>query len=217
MKRLILFLVLLLSLPLTLAGCNRIDYYDYVSDERSDLFCAETETFSILISCVFRERPFLTDGVVSAKSKSVEAVLTEKEPSGKEYEIYFLEDVPRGGEMSFRSVSGDYAYSRGVEEFPSGSISLRVICGEERVELMATSVKTEKTLSAREALEFAVEAEKETVSRMSAGEFCGEFHVRLLRRDKNYYYVGIVDTQGGTLSLLLDSETGAVLARREKR
>lgn len=213
----IVILILVLSLPMILTGCTRIDYFDYVSDERSDLFCAETETFSILISCVYRERPFLTDGVVSAKSKTVEAVLTEKEASGQEYEIYFLEDVPRGGEMSFRSVSGDYSYSRGVEEFPSDSISLRVICGDERVELMATSVKTEKTLSVREALEYAVEAEKETIDRMSTGEFCGEFHVRLLRRDKNYYYIGIVDTEGGTLSLLLDSETGAVLARRDKR
>lgn len=43
----------------------------------------------------------------------------------------------------------------------------------------------------------------------------GEFHVRLLRRDANYYYVGIVDGKGHTISLLLDSETGETLARRE--
>jgi len=39
--------------------------------------------------------------------------------------------------------------------------------------------------------------------------------VRLLRRNTNYYYVGIVDTDGKTISLLLNSETGEVLARRE--
>ena len=48
------------------------------------------------------------------------------------------------------------------------------------------------------------------------GVFYGEFHVRLLRRDKTYYYVGIVNSKGDILSLLLDSETGEILARRER-
>lgn len=38
--------------------------------------------------------------------------------------------------------------------------------------------------------------------------------MRLLRRDKNYYYVGITDCTGKTISLLLNAETGEVLARR---
>ena len=33
--------------------------------------------------------------------------------------------------------------------------------------------------------------------------FYGEFYVRLLRRNVNYYYVGIVDESGNTLSLHL--------------
>lgn len=200
---------------LSLTACGSTDYYQFVSDERSDLFYAETEKFSLALSCVDREHPFLTDGVVSPRSKTVEITLTEKQPTGEKYEVYLLEDVPRGGEMSFRNVTSDYYYSRGVEEFPGGTVSLRVIGGGETVELAATSVKNEKTLSAREALEFAVAAEKETIKNLSTDGFRGEFHVRLLRRDKNYYYVGIVDSSGGTVSLLLDSETGAVLARRQ--
>ena len=47
------------------------------------------------------------------------------------------------------------------------------------------------------------------------GKFNGEFRVRLLKRDKTYYYVGIVGKDGGELSLLLDAESGALLARRE--
>ena len=58
-------------------------------------------------------------------------------------------------------------------------------------------------------------AEKETIANMTQnGAFGGEFYVRLLRRDKNYYYVGIIDTSGKTVSLLLDGESGEVLARR---
>lgn len=220
-KRSLCFLMLSLLLPLLFlpAGCKKNpDYTRFVSDVRSDIFCAETEAFTVTVSCMERERPFFPDGVVSEKSKTVEVVLAEKSPSGGEYEVYFLEDMPRGGDMSFRSVTGDYYFSRGVEDFPSGSLSLRIVSPVGTKELFLTSVKTPKTLTAEEALSFALSAEKEAVSALTQGDtFLGELYVRLLRRDKNYYYVGIVRPQNGTISLLLDAETGEVLARRESK
>ncbi len=217
MKRVFLsFLLLFFLLPLC-SACGKYDYYAHVSDEKSDIFLAETEEFTVAVSCAVREHPFLCDGVAAGKNALLEAVLTEKSPSGAEYEIYFLFDTPCGGDMSFRSVTGDYYYSRSCETFPEGSVSLRVVKDGAAVDLLSTSVKTERTLSPREALGYAVEAEKETIEEMTRGrEFFGEFHVRLLRRDKNYYYVGIISQQGDILALLLDGETGEVLARRGK-
>lgn len=205
------------GLLFALTGCGTYDYSAHISDERSDLFVAETEEFTLTVSCVTRENPYLLDGIVATRSKLVEAVLAEHTPTGAEYEVYFLEDVPRGGDMSFRSTTGDYSYTRSVETFPSGSVSVRVVKNGAQTDLLATSVKTEHTLSVQSALDKAISAEKTRVDAMTRdGAFCGEFHVRLLHRDKNYYYVGIIDEQGGILSLLLDSETGEVLARRDK-
>lgn len=210
------FLTLLLALPL-FGGCGKYDYYAHVSDERSDLFCAECEDFSLTVSCVRREYPYLLDGIAAPVNTLLEAVLTETAPSGAEYELYFLEDVPRGGDMSFRSVTGDHYYSRTVQAFPEGSLSVRVVKDGTPRDLALTSVKTEQTISPQQALHFAVEAEKEYIrAHTKNGKFCGEFQVRLLRRDKNYYYVGIIDEQGNILSLLLDSGSGKVLARRER-
>lgn len=217
MKKFIPCFLLSVAAIVSLSGCGKYDYSVHISDERSDLFTAETEEYSLTVSCMTRENPYLLDGVTCTKSKLVEVVLAEHTLSGAEYEVYFLEDVPRGGDMSFRSVSGDYAYSRSVEEFPSGTVSLRVVKDGAATEIAATSVKTEQTLSPAQALEKAISAESERVESMTrGGAFYGEFHVRLLRRDKNYYYVGIIDEQGGILALLLDSETGEVLARRDK-
>lgn len=215
MKRFFLsFLTLSLLLPL-LAGCGKYDYAAHISDERSDLFLAECDDFTVTVSCVSREYPYLCDGVAATRSDLVEATLAERSPSGAEYEIYFLEDVPRGGDMTFRSVTGDFYYSRSVETFPTGSISLKIVKNGAPTEIMATSVRTEKTLSCGEALSKAIEAEKPAVEKlMRGGKFCGEFHVRLLRRDKNYFYVGVISEQGDILSLLLDSETGKELAKR---
>lgn len=221
MKRRTLLLLLSLSLSffslLFISGCQKEDYFAYLSDLRSDLFAAETENYTLSISCNERERPYALDGIPSPRLKTIEIVLTEKEPSNEEgYEVYLLEDVPKGGEMSFRSVSGDWFYSRGVEEFPSGSVSVRVVFQNKSEDLTATSVKNEKTISPQDALKAAVSSEGEFIEQLKAeGRFCGEFHVRLLKRDKTYYYVAIVGKEK-SVCLLLNSETGEVLARREK-
>ena len=118
--------------------------------------------------------------------------------------------------MSFRNARGDYFYSQSVKKFPKNTLSVRVEWGDEKREIAATSVKTPSTLSVKEALDCAVKAERKTVDAMTQnGKFNGEFRVRLLKRDKTYYYVGIVGKDGKELSLLLDAESGALLARRE--
>lgn len=120
-----------------------------------------------------------------------------------------------GGEMSFRTARGDYFFSQSLPTVPEQSITLRIVQDGKSCEIAATSVKTEETLSPEAALSHAVAAEEEAIARMTKdGAFCGEFRVRLLRRDATYYYVGIVGTDKKKISLLLDSETGEVLAKR---
>ena len=132
-----------------------------------------------------------------------------------DYEVYLLGETTWGGETSFRTYAGDYFYSESVRKFPEGSVTVQIKWEDETRELTATSVKNEKTLSVNEILEYAIKAEKETVKQMTRdGNFLGEFYIRLLRRNINYYYVGITDLNGTTVSLLLDSETGEVLAKR---
>ena len=203
----------LLLVPL-FTGCAKTDYYDYASEIKEDIFCTETENFTLSVSCVSREYPYIADGISCPKSNLVEISLVSDEKAA--YEVYIEGEKPVGGEMTYRTYAGDYYWSASTENFFSEKIELRVVKGEESEEVIATSVKSEKTLSPREALARAVEAEKETIEAMTGKDgFEGEFYIRLLRRDTNYYYVGIIDRQGGTLSLLLDSETGEVLARRK--
>ncbi len=200
---------------LFLAGCGKKqDYSAHISEVRSDIFIAETEEFSITLFCSEREYPYADDGVACPRSKLAEISLVAKEET--DYFVYVTGDEGFGGETSYRNVRGDHYFSQGVETFPEGSVKMRVEWGDEVREVVATSVRTEKTISPQEALQAAVGHEEEVLSRMTQdGEFFGEFRVRLLKRDATYYYVGIVNKSGGTISLLLNSETGEVLARRE--
>lgn len=218
MKKKFAAFTLLLLLPALAACGGKYDYSQHISESRSDIFRAETEEFTLTLSCISREYPFASDGIACPKSDLIEISLVPVQAQIADYSVYVIGDVVWGGETSFRNTFGDFFYSESVESFPQESVNLRVEWGEETREITATSVKNGDTMSVNEALGFAVSAEKEHISRMTKnGVFCGEFYVRLLRRDKNYYYVGIVDPDGETLSLLLDSETGEVLARRNTR
>ncbi len=215
MKKSLLILPLF-CLLVSATACKSYDYRAHLSDVREEIFLAETEEFSLSLSCISREKPFLTDGIAAERSNYVEIVLTPVTYTGQTYEVEVLGDTVWGGEMSFRNVSGDYVYSKGVETFPEKSVSLRILSESGESVVTATGVKTEATLGVNEILNKAIEAEREKIDSLTEnGVFRVEFHVRLLRRDKNYYYVGIVDQNGKILSLLLDSETGEVLARRE--
>ena len=213
MKKLSSLILVAGLFPLLVACKQAPDYFTYVSELRSDLFVASEEEFSLTVACISREYPYINDGIKATLSNVVEITL---EGDADEYSVYILGEEHMGGEMSFRNTRGDFYYSQGVKSFPEGSVSLRVEWENNSREIVATSVKTESTLSPKEALKYALEGEQATLQRMSAdGGFRGEFYVRLLRRDKNYYYVGIVDTNGRMISLLLDSESGKVLARHE--
>ncbi len=218
-KRLIPFLLVIALLPVLAACGGNYDYTVHISEAKSDIFRAETEEFTVTVSCVSREYPFGLDGIACPKSDIVEISLIPAEKLSDEYTVELDMGTGKiGGEMSYRNAFADYYLSESVDAFPDKTVSVTVSWGEETREITATSVKNENTLSVEDALGCAIEAENERIERMtSGGSFCGEFHVRLLRRDKNYYYVGIIDRDGETLSLLLDSETGEVLARRDTR
>ncbi len=219
MKKHISLVLLVLCAPLLFSACGKkYDYTAHISELRSDIFMAETDEFSVTLSCVSREHPYAADGVACPRSDIVEISLVPA-VKAETFSVFFkTETGEQGGEVSFRNACGDWFFSESVNAFPQNTVSLRVVWDKETREITATSVKNDKTISYTDALGFALEAEKDRIGRMtSGGAFLGEFHVRLLRRDKNYYYIGIVDTEGDTLSLLLDSESGEILARRDTK
>ncbi|MBO5046510.1 MAG: hypothetical protein J6C93_06530 [Clostridia bacterium] len=215
MKRPKIILLLAILFPV-LTACDGDDFSSRISEARSDLFYAQTDEFSVTFSCVTREQPHLSDGIVGEKQSLVEISLRDFS-SADGYRIFFsYGETEGGGETSFHTVKNEYYYEQSVKEFPTSTVDLRIECGEHVREITATSVKNENTLSIEGALEKMLEQRDEALIPFTEdGELHAEFYVRLLRREKNYYYVAIVGKNGNTHSFLLDGESGEILAERE--
>ena len=84
------------------------------------------------------------------------------------------------------------------------------------VEVTAKSVLKENALSPKEALDILHKNESELFEKMTDKYgFTGEIYLRLIYEDSPFYYVGIIDRNGGIVAFLMHAETGKILAKRQ--
>ncbi len=211
---------------LTLALCSLLlfafsackkstDYFQYVSELRSNLFFAETDEFSLRVYAIEKEYPYVADGVKRETSTRTEVYLVA--PSGeKNYQISFSIDGKQyGGEMSFDNVKAEYYYSCSLDVSNRQEISFTIAWGDNSVILNACSVLTHATLTAQNALQSLLAVEHELFETLTDKYgFAGEIYLRLIFEEKPYYYIGVIDRNGNTTAFLLNGETGKILAKR---
>ena len=211
--------LLCLLCPLLLYLCTAckqsVDYMDYVSELRSNIFLASTENFSLRIYAVTKEYPYASDGVPQETSTRLEAYLVA--PQGIEactISIHFEKETYHG-EMSFDNVKTEYYFSYSADVATAKELPCEISYGQEKVTLVARSVKTDDILSAKTLLGHLQNAETELFQSLTDKYgFAGELYIRFIYEGAPYYYVGVIDRNGCIHAFLLDAKTGKVLAKR---
>lgn len=206
-----------LSFLLFFCGCKQsVNYFDYVSELRNNIFLAETDGFYLRIFSLTKETPYATDGIPNEKTTVTEIRFTA--PDGdKPCTIAFDADGKEyGGEMSFDNVKGDYYFSCTLDVSKLSALPCRIRYGDTALTLNAESVRNENTLSPEAVLQELQRVESELFKAMTDKYgFTGEIYLRLIYEDSAYYYVGIIDREGKTNAFLLNAQTGKVLAKRQ--
>lgn len=209
--------LLLFAVFCLLSACSKqIEYFDYVSELRHDIFLAETDSLSLRIYGVKKESPYLSDGIPDEVSSRTEIYLAA--PSGNQtYSVSFsIDGEPHGGEMSYDNVKGEYYYFCSLDISGQTEIACVLTCADEQQELTAKSVKDENTMTAQSALQTLITAEQELFDSLTDKYgFAGEIYVRLLYEENAYYYIGVIDRNGNTTAYLLNASSGKLLAKRE--
>ena len=112
LKLLTLFFALVFVFPFSACSKQKtVDYFDCVSELRSNILLAETDEFTLRVYAVTKEYPYAADGVANDTTTRAEFYLFA--PSGdKECSLSFRVDGENyGGDMPYDSVKAEYYYS----------------------------------------------------------------------------------------------------------
>ncbi len=201
----------------TLVACKKkVEYFDYVSELRSNILLAQEENFSLRVYAVKKESPYAADGIPQESAPRLEVYFLA--PDGDKTVTLSCEIDNRKieGEMSFDNVKCEYYYYRTLDVSALSSVDFVVTYGEREIKMTAKSVLTEKTLSPKVILSKLSQEKKRLFSSMTDKYgFTGEIYLRLIYEDSPYYYVGVIDRQGKIFAFLMNAETGKILAERE--
>lgn len=203
------------------AGCSaKLDLTRYVSEYRSDIYMGTEGEYSVFASYSTREYPYTADGNVGNMTELFEVAITVPDNT-KTYTLrYTVSEKEYSSELSFDSVRLVHRCSQSMPAPTEKQITFQITTDEENAETItvtASSIKTEKTLDESTLLQKIQEKESERFAAMTSGNtFAGELYVRLLYdNDRCFYYVGLIDRNGKTYSMLADAETGEIIATRQ--
>ncbi len=218
-KKLRFIALCLLIIPLVLfsSACKkRVDYFDYVSELRSNIFLSKQDEFSLRVYAVKKEIPYVADGVPQDTCYLIEFYFLAPEGDRTAEITFQIEDKSFRGEMSFDNVKCEYYYSRTLDASALSQIECTVRYGEQIFQMTAISVKTEKTISPEYALDRLRKENEELFSSLTDKYgFAGEIYLRLIYEDAPYYYIGVIDREGKTNAFLMNAESGKILAKRQ--
>ena len=213
---LVMFLVGVAFFAPIVKTTKKLDYFDYVSELRSNILLASNENYSLRVFAVEKEYPYAADGVRRETSNRAEIYLTAQS-GDKVCSIEFVFDKKSyGGEMSYDNVKSEYFYSLSLDLSKVETLDFTINYGGEKFVLNAVTVKKENTLSPRDVLTKLQENEKTTFDTLTnENGFIGEIYLRLISEDEPYYYIGLIGKDGKIRAYLLTADTGKVLAKRE--
>ena len=193
-----------------------LDYFDYVSELRSNILTATQKDYSLRVYAIEREYPYIADGVRRESTSYTE--IRFNAPSGdRTCRLTFSASGKNfNGEAAYDNVKCEYFYSCSADLTNADSLTVQITYGDESFALTALTVKKSNTLSPRQVLNKLQENEKETFALLTEDNaFIGEIYLRLICEDEPYYYVGLITKDGKIRAYLLTADTGKVLAKRE--
>lgn len=216
MKKSAFLLVAIISLFISLSALSacakQVNYLDYISENRFDVFLYKDDTTEIKIQCLKKEQPFSADGYKGEVSDLVEIFVTlPKNPSEVEVSVEGY-----GGEMNYQAVERRFYLSFSAPAFSKSGVNVTLTLDGESKTYAALSLKDDGVMSSEQAVLCVAEYASELFESMTNnGLFDGEIFVRLLYDDGCYYYVGVCDKEKHITAFLLDGEHGKVIAKKE--
>lgn len=194
-------------------GCGkRVNYLNYVSEKRSNIYLYSNDGFEIKIHISERETPYSTDGIKGDMSDFCEIFVTLP----KNYDEVEISVADVNGEMNYKAVENCYYLSLSGGNISGESVNVNLTYGGKTEEYTAVSVLYDGVISCDDAVKCAIDHDGELFKSLTQNDlFMGEISVRLLYDEGCYYYVGVCDREKKITAFLVDGERGNVIATKQ--
>ncbi|MCD8372930.1 MAG: hypothetical protein LUD27_06495 [Clostridia bacterium] len=209
MKKFFCLICLFAVFALPSGGCkSKLDYSDYISELRYDVFLYSGDSEEIKVYCSEREAPYAADGIKGEMNGLIEIYAKFE----KNYSSVSVDIDGSGGEMSYMTVK-DCWYISFSGGFETDSLEATLDTDGKRNEYTLVSVLSEGVMDGKNALECVIEHNGALFeSKTENGIFCGEIYIRLLFDERCYYYVGVCGRDKNIQAYLVNGETGRIIA-----
>lgn len=221
MRKINVFLACLVAImsSFTLFGCkNSPDFSKYVTELRQNIYYGETENYKVKCFYGFREAPFIIDGNKGDKVYGLTFRLLDKELISSSYTLNFkYKDFNFRTAFKLNEVSNALEAFIELKDFAENSFSIDVSSASFVENVTLSSIVDSKALDYKSALNKLYSSSPSLINNYcnDNGEFLGEIHMRIIVKDNlSYWYIGLVNEQGDLKALLMNANTGEVLAIR---
>ncbi len=213
MKKLFISIFLVTVIFLTFPGCSKnIDYLEYISEKRSNIYLYSDDEVDIKIYCSQKEQPYCADGIKGEMCDVCEVfVKLNKNPSELSISLCGHE-----GEMNYQAVDNLFYLSFSEKAFETDSLDITLDIDGESKTYKALTATYDGVLSCDDAVNCVIEHDGELVSSLTSnGLFNGEIYVRLIYDEGCYYYVGIITKDKTVFAYLVDGERGKIISTKK--
>ena len=224
MKKIILIFALVLASIFALSGCDcsnkkEIDYVNYVSELRSNLYEGKSDNYSLKASYGFKETPYQNDGKIGKKIYLLSFKLEKIENLEISYFLKFTHaDKTYEKQFSLNHNKNALTCEIEIKDFTAQNFTVEVGTLQEKESVVMQSIIPKNALDFKGAIQALIKNQPSLIESYtnSNGEFNGEIYARILVKDgKAYWYIGIANGNGALKALLIDGMSGEVLAVRE--
>lgn len=190
--------------------------HEYISELRSEIYFAQKEDFSLILTFSLREYPYRADGVKGTMQNIVEATLIT-ENTATDVTLYFIADDTRyGGEMSFDNTAHSYYFSQSATTATSPVIDAEIIYNNQSqtVNLQLQRARSGKELSHAECLNMLLEARyNDFQSFWVNARFQAEIYCRLIY-DETCFWLFTLQNNTSCHCYLLNASTGSIITEK---
>lgn len=207
MKKLFALALIVCLLALT-SACQKQDYFNRVSQIRSEVFVGESQTFLVKAYLESREYPLQADGFAGELKGFLIIKLTYKSGENSlinDLSADFSIDKQYSVTFAFKPDADAYVATTAIDQTPNDSVMTITVNYGNSHENATLNAVNDGAISYRKALDAVTNAKKSLLSALIDSDADFEIMLRLIYEKPNlYYYVGIVETEYTTAYLIND-------------